>query len=968
MVEENIGSAEPSLEDKKRTPEVKENSSTGEEVNSEDVVEKLRGAFEFVKKKRMSLLLLFLLIIPFLFGLSARINATNLSFAEEISLDMVNKAVFQQVSSGVPNDFTSERRSAIIQQNVQDYIKKNRAEYEIAWARLEKKVKDQYQDPTGQTYLLEIDPYVWLHKSENVLQYGHVGDTKKEKCYSNGKCEITAYDSLMLAPDGDNVAINLFPYIITYVYQFLNLFIANLSLLTVMFYLPAFLAALSVIPTFFITRRLSKNDYVSFVAALLIAVHHAFIQRTVAGAADTDAFSVLFPLCIWWLLLIAMDIKTKKWLAITFASLAGLGTGMYAITWGGWWFIFDAFVIAFIIYLVYHLLLQIRKKEALVRVFKRMQVKCTMLVMVFYIITTGLFVTLFTRFLIFSLVVSNLFGTIGGLTAATGKGIWPNVYTTVQELASLGLKVSLEKIGILLVIFTGVGIVLALHSNSRKKFTWAVFSAVWYSVLILLRSFFSSKFFLILLGLPFAVSILALLKEKREQNIFTGVFLAVWFGGMVFASTTAQRFVVVLIPVLAVGSAITLVYIYKLLSPLAEKHLSLPPLIFQPLFVAIAIMLIVFPVSGASNGDIRPIFDDGWYATLEKIDAESAPDAIIASWWDFGHFFKAIGNRKVIFDGGTQNRPQAHWMSKILINDDEDQAIAILRMLACGGNNAFDLLNEELKDTARSVNLLYTLFEKDKEEGLAILQRVTSEEKAKAISQRLYCDPPETYFIVSQDMLNKMHALTKFGNWKFDRAKVWNDVKGKSQKEMILHLKKDLNYTSEEARQTARDLLKISSKDVVSTWITTVGGFGSDFGLCQDHLEKNTSYLCILKERGKQVVIDLDKKTKQAVVKNTPPRPVQSVIWVDADNTLHETFNPTSTLNSSLVLINSSQGMLVRFANPAVKNSLITNLFFYDAPGFSHFEKFDEQEPTSLRGTIKTWKVIWDPNKKKKGD
>ncbi len=944
--------------------ENKDPSQKEAEISSEDILKQVRSFTGFLKKKKKPLLLFFLVLLPFLFGFSARINVTDLSFSEKLATDIVDRAVAQEVSANVAREFphlTGQRRNVAIQKELQEYVKKNKGEYDIAFNRLEKQVKSSFQDPDGQTYLFSSDPYLWYHKTENILQHGHVGDTRKEKCDDSGICTIKTFDSLMLAPDGDFIAINLFPYFIAYLYRFLHFFNSNLSLLTVMFYIPAFLAALSVIPTFFITRHLTKREDLSFVAALIVGLHHAFIQRTLAGAADTDAFSVLFPLCIWWLLLIAMDIKTKKWSMVTLASLAGVGTGMFSVVWGGWWFIFDVFVISFIMYLVYHLLLQIVRKESIIQVFKKTQVRCISLVMALYITFTGILVTFFLDFITFVRAMLNPVRTATGLKAATGKGLWPNVYTTVTELGSLGLKGTLQKVGPFLIIVGAVGIVLALHCSGRKRFTWAFVSLVWYSVLLILVSFFNLKIFLLLLGLPFAVAILALLNEKSDQNIFHGAFLAVWFGGMVFASTTAQRFGIVLIPALAIGSAITFKYVYQLLSPLAEKHLSLSKRGFQPLFIAFAIMFIVFPITGPSQSDVRPIFDDGWYATLEKIDAESAPDAIIASWWDFGHFFKAIGNRKVIFDGGTQNRPQAHWMSKILINDDEDQAIAILRMLACGGNNAFDLLNEELKDTARSVKLLYTLFEKDKSEGLALLEKVTSKEKAQAISERVYCDPPDTYFIVSQDMINKMHAYVKFGFWDFDRAKIWNEARALSQQDMVRYLTKEFAYTELEALEIAKEVQKLSPQEATTTWITKSGTYGGDFGLCQDHPEVNTSYRCQLPDGGGRLTIDIDKITKKAIVQSGADDSFNSVVWLDDNGTYRETFNPSGNLGASLILIQDPGGVLVRSINPIITHNLLNKLLLFDAPGLSHFEKFDYHQATNLRGVIKTWKIIWDP-------
>ena len=80
---------------------------------------------------------------------------------------------------------------------------------------------------------------------------------------------------------------------------------------------------------------------------------------------------------------------------------------------------------------------------------------------------------------------------------------------------------------------------------------------------------------------------------------------------------------------------------------------------------------------------------DGWYNSLTKIKEESQEDAIINSWWDFGHQFITVSKRGATFDGGSQNRPMAHWIGNALLTSDEKTTVGILRMLDCDSNGAF---------------------------------------------------------------------------------------------------------------------------------------------------------------------------------------------------------------------------------------------------------------------------------------
>ena len=50
-----------------------------------------------------------------------------------------------------------------------------------------------------------------------------------------------------------------------------------------------------------------------------------------------------------------------------------------------------------------------------------------------------------------------------------------------------------------------------------------------------------------------------------------------------------------------------------------------------------------------------PILDDNWWEALNWIKNNTAECAVVATYWDPGHFITAIAERPVIYDGGTQN-------------------------------------------------------------------------------------------------------------------------------------------------------------------------------------------------------------------------------------------------------------------------------------------------------------------------
>ena len=114
--------------------------------------------------------------------------------------------------------------------------------------------------------------------------------------------------------------------------------------------------------------------------------------------------------------------------------------------------------------------------------------------------------------------------------------------------------------------------------------------------------------------------------------------------------------------------------------------------------------------------------NDAWYNTLTFIEENSDEDAVINSWWDYGHWFKAVAKRRVLFDGKTQNSPIAFWMARVLTTDDEKEAVGILRMLDISKNEAFDLLMSNGFSNPKAINTLQDVVKLSESEAREYLQ------------------------------------------------------------------------------------------------------------------------------------------------------------------------------------------------------------------------------------------------------
>jgi dolichyl-diphosphooligosaccharide--protein glycosyltransferase/undecaprenyl-diphosphooligosaccharide--protein glycosyltransferase len=96
----------------------------------------------------------------------------------------------------------------------------------------------------------------------------------------------------------------------------LLVYLLPISFETLIFYMPAFLGSLLVIPLILIGKSFDKED-VGFVAALLASIAWSYYNRTMVGYYDTDLLNIVFPTVLLWSLVWAIRTKEDKYLIIT---------------------------------------------------------------------------------------------------------------------------------------------------------------------------------------------------------------------------------------------------------------------------------------------------------------------------------------------------------------------------------------------------------------------------------------------------------------------------------------------------------------------------------------------------------------------------------------------------------------------------------------------------------------------------
>ncbi|MEN6291775.1 MAG: STT3 domain-containing protein [Methanobacterium sp.] len=506
-----------------------------------------------------------------------------------------------------------------------------------------------YEDQNGLPYMYDMDSYYNYRVTKNYLDHGYLGDTIINE---------TEWDLHSYYPPGVPMDYPpLIVYITALIYKLANLF-TNTPLTMICFWLPSFIGPLSGIVAYLFARRFT-NEYGAATAGILMAITPFYFVRTVPGWFDTDMFNIIFPLLVVWFFFEAIQSKnSKKRMIFTILSISYML--FFAMAWDGWQYYFYLIILFSIFYIIWHKLRGGNVKN-LIYITGGFFTGTILLVTIF----TGYLtvITLFTRpFQLFELIGSH------GLWSP-----WPDIYSSVAELA----KPTLEE------VISGAGI----------AFFGGIFGFLWI----------------------FRVLINEDLKKRfldRMNWIFFS-FLLLWTIIGFFALTEGLRFILLVIPplVLSTGIMVGLCVSYLDIFKDNEKFniLKNRKNLSKIIYVIIVILFITPAIANvsASFSSFIPGTDDDTWTACQWINNNTSNDTVIISDWSYGHLFTAITNRPVVFDGrlgyietlSVRNYDPAYifgnkspgvareyWIYRAFDTDHESHSLGIFKMITTTGD------------------------------------------------------------------------------------------------------------------------------------------------------------------------------------------------------------------------------------------------------------------------------------------
>lgn len=596
--------------------------------------------------------------------------------------------------------------------------------------------KDFYQDSAKLPYFFELDSYYHYRLAKNFITHGYLGDKKVDGI----EWDLHSYYPPGVPMDYPPLII----YLSAFIYYLINLF-AEIPLLTVVFWIPAFIAPLSGVVAYFLVKRFT-NNFGAVAAGIFIVTAPMFTLRTVVGWFDTDIFIIFFPLLLTLFFFLAVQNKNNFKKRLFFSILLAISMFLYSLAWTGWQYTFYFITIFSAMYLIWCK-------------FKGYEVKKFLSIYLIFALGSLLLIGI-----LYGLInVYNLFtGPLELVDLSKNPWVpWPDVYATVSELSIPTITEIISSIG--LAFFAGI------------------FGYVWL----------------------FRIMINQGLKKSfiPNMNWFYYFYLLSWSVLGVFTLIKGVRFVMLLIPPMCISAGIfigiSIEYLRKLTKNKRFDIFNRKKYLINMVSILILVWITIPAVLSVheSIATLQPMVNDDMWSVTEWIHNYTPNDSVIISQWSYGHFFTAIADRPVNFDdrlGYIETIPsrnygdaypykksspgiyREYWFDKALTTSNETLSAGIFRMLATSGDLAYLSLNNFTKNTSMSVEIMNNILGVNKSTANQILinNYHLKQEEANIVLEYTHPGNPRPYVLITSiGFLGIGDDIFEFGEWNFNANK-----------------------------------------------------------------------------------------------------------------------------------------------------------------------------------------------------
>ncbi len=672
-----------------------------------------------LKRVALVVFLLILLCVPAIFYRTETARQMNRKISV-LSRIMANRLIYQALESQIAGNIRDRKisldsgfKQQIVTSEAQERAQKD-PDYQTAVENLANVLEGQMRKAKDVSpvshYLLEADGYFYYYLTDLIRRRGNFArHDQDEKCFN----------PLKKIPFGKLSKMTFHPYLGFAWYLTMRAINPDIGLMESLCYFPLVLclviAGLFVVFCLFVVRVSFAATFVGGLALLLAPI---FIKRSMFGWFDTDSYNLIFPLLT--LIFFFLGFYRRKRIFL-FASLAGFVTGLYPLFWGGWAYLLILNAAVCVVFAGIDFLT--RAEYA----------KKTLAGTGLYLFSSAFFLMLWMSPAGF--IESALHGWHYVRQFALDSDstlLWPNLFLTVGETAPMSFREVVDSVGnyfiLPLIFFGGILAVFRLRGPLNRDVLYCWSSALIFSIPAFILAMNTQRFALLCvlpvsLLLAYGVSEI----EYRAKE---------WINCFKMRKS------------------------FKL----GAKALVSSALVF------LAAPFILTSARAASMTSSM-IMNDAWYQVLTDVKENTPENATVNSWWPPGYFIMSLANRAVTFDGGRQDAREGYWISRFWLSDEEQEALRILRMLNVNGNRAVDFLLSLGFDLPDAIESVSNAMKVPKTEAFFTLPGTMSwNDKESFLNLTHPENPPPTYFLVYNDLVEQNLAVQFSGKWNFRRA------------------------------------------------------------------------------------------------------------------------------------------------------------------------------------------------------
>lgn len=280
------------------------------------------------------------------------------------------------------------------------------------------------------------------------------------------------------------------------------------------------------------------------------------------------------------------------------------------------------------------------------------------------------------------------------------------------------------------------------------------------------------------------------------------------------------------------------------------------------------------PAANIARGS-GTVLSDNWWEALNWIEQNTPECAVVATYWDPGHFITAIAKRPIIFGGASQNAPFELDIPRDLTEQEIKEAAVTEKYTV--QKKVINGTTHTIISRARIQDIGTTLFTANETLAYNILKQ--------------YNKPgcSEMYFVASSDLIGKSHWWTYFATWNpVDKGTPYNYATVYLTNRRPVLQQDAIAYTY--AIDNSRAFVVFDANGTLQPFLQEGGNFAA--------VEK----IFYVNDAG------------QGIISTNPDAELKGLVWLEQTR------------------------QVMVYVPTELENALFTRMFFFNGSGLEHFE------------------------------